>query len=159
VVLLPAVPDLVSIETASEERRAFLASRARLATHDRFTLCGIAGLGPDGRRNPVHVHSKLMLVDDEWATVGSCNLHHHSLFGNGELNAAIHDAETVRALRIELFSEHLAIDTSEMSDSVAHQAFRRVASENRQRHESHDPKWQGMAIRLNMETYALEPQR
>jgi phosphatidylserine/phosphatidylglycerophosphate/cardiolipin synthase-like enzyme len=49
-------------------------------------LAGIAGMGADGRRKPVYVHAKLMLVDDEWATVGSCNLHHFSLFGNGEMN-------------------------------------------------------------------------
>jgi hypothetical protein len=27
-----------------------------------------------------------MMVDDAWASVGSCNLHHHSLLGNNELN-------------------------------------------------------------------------
>jgi len=27
-----------------------------------------------------------MLIDDEWATVGSCNLHRFSFFGDGKMN-------------------------------------------------------------------------
>jgi cardiolipin synthase A/B len=156
--LLPAVPDISSSAPVTQERIAFLKSRARLASYDNFTLCGIAGLGVDGRRKPVYVHSKLMLVDDEWATVGSCNLHHYSLFGNGELNAAFWDPEAVRAMRVGLFQEHLATDTSEMDDRGALLLFRRIARENRQRHERSDPNWQGLAFSLNAATYGQEPQ-
>jgi cardiolipin synthase len=158
VLLLPAVPDISSPAMVTQERLAFLESRARLASYGNFTLCGIAGLGADGRRKPVYIHSKLMLVDDEWATVGSCNLHHYSLFGNGELNAAFRDPVTVRAMRVELFQEHLAADTSELDDTGALLLFRRIASENRQRHEHSDPNWQGLAFSLNTETYGQEPQ-
>jgi cardiolipin synthase A/B len=158
VLLLPAVPDISSAAMVTPERLAFLESRARLASYANFTLCGIAGLGADGRRKPVYVHSKLMLVDDEWATVGSCNLHHYSLFGNGELNAAFRDPATVRAMRVELFQEHLAADTSEMDDTDALLLFRRIASENQQRHQHGDPNWQGLAFSLNTETYGQEPQ-
>jgi phosphatidylserine/phosphatidylglycerophosphate/cardiolipin synthase-like enzyme len=156
--LLPAVPDISSSAPVTQERIAFLKSRARLASYDNFTLCGIAGLGVDGCRKPVYVHSKLMLVDDEWATVGSCNLHHYSLFGNGELNAAFWDPEAVRAMRVGLFQEHLATDTSEMDDTGALRLFRRIARENRQRHERSDPNWQGLAFSLNAATYGQEPQ-
>ena len=158
VLLLPAVPDISSPAIVTQERQAFLESRARLGSYDNFTLCGIAGLGVDGRRKPVYVHSKLMLVDDAWATVGSCNLHHYSLFGNGELNAAFWDPVAVRAMRVELFQEHLAMDTSEMDDTGALLLFRRIAHENRQRHERSDPIWQGLAVSLNAATYGQEPQ-
>jgi phosphatidylserine/phosphatidylglycerophosphate/cardiolipin synthase-like enzyme len=158
ILLLPAVPELASSAPVTQERIDFLASRARLASYDTFTLCGIAGLGDDGRRKPVYVHSKLMLVDDAWATVGSCNLHHYSLFGNGELNVAFWDPAAVRALRVELFQEHLATDTSAMGDTDALRLFRRLAHENRQRHERRDPNWQGLAIRLDAATYGQEPQ-
>ena len=157
VLLLPAVPD-ISASAATHERIAFLDSRASLASYDNFTLSGIAGLGADGRRKPVYVHSKLMLVDDEWATVGSCNLHRYSLFGNGELNAAFRDPVTVRAMRVELFQEHLAADTSEIDDTGALVLFRRIARENRQRHEHSDPNWQGLAFSLDAVTYGQEPQ-
>jgi phosphatidylserine/phosphatidylglycerophosphate/cardiolipin synthase-like enzyme len=152
------VPDISSSAPVTQERIAFLKSRARLASYDNFTLCGIAGLGVDGRRKPVYVHSKLMCIDDEWATVGTCNLHRYSMFGNGELNAAFWDPETVRAMRVELFQEHLATDTSEMDDTGALVLFRRIARENRQRHERSDPNWQGLAFSLDVATYGQEPQ-
>jgi cardiolipin synthase len=158
ILLLPAVPELASSAPVTQERLTFLASRTHLASYENFTLCGIAGLGDDGRRKPVYVHSKLMLIDDAWATVGSCNLHHYSLFGNGELNAAFWDPAAVQALRVELFQEHLAVDTSAMGDVDALRLFRRIAHENRQRHERSDPNWQGLAIRLDAATYGQEPQ-
>lgn len=158
VLLLPAVPDLAPATAISDERRAFLAARAHLATYPNFTLCGIAGLDDAGDRQPVYVHGKLMLIDDEWATVGSCNLHHYSLFGNSELNAAFWEPATVRALRVELFQEHLAVDTSALDDQSALRLFRRIAQENRQRHATRDPHWQGLAFSLNVETYGQAPQ-
>ena len=158
VLLLPAVPEISPAITLTPERRMFLETRARLADYDNFTLCGIAGLGADGRRKPVYVHAKLMLVDDEWATVGSCNLHHFSLFGNGELNVAFRDPANVHAMRVELFREHLAIDTSAMDTTAAHRLFRQIAQDNRQRHEQGDPNWQGLAFRLDITTYGQESQ-
>src|SRR5205085_12022903 len=71
VAVVPAVPQYATPERA--EVAAARARRARLARWEQFTLCGLAGRTPDGGREPIHVHSKLMLVDDEWATVGSCN--------------------------------------------------------------------------------------
>jgi cardiolipin synthase len=158
VLLLPAVPDISLPSTITPERMAFLEARANLASCENFTLCGIAGLGADGRRKPVYVHSKLILVDDEWASVGSCNLHHYSLFGNGELNAAFRDPATVRAMRVELFQEHIALDTCDMDDVSALLLFRQIARENRQRHERGDADWQGLAFSLDLATYAQEPQ-
>ncbi len=158
VLLLPAVPDIALPDTVTPERRAFLDARASLAAYGNFTLAGIAGLGADGRRKPVYVHAKLMLIDDEWGTVGSSNLHHYSLVGNGELNVAFHDPVTVRAMRVELFREHLAVDTSEIDNTGALHRFRRIARENRQRHEQSDPNWQGLAFSLNAATYGRAPQ-
>ena len=61
-------------------------------------------------------------------------------------------------MRVELFQEHLATDTSEMDDTEALLLFRRIARENRQRHERSDPNWQGLAFSLAMATYGQEPQ-
>ncbi|MBS1794952.1 MAG: phosphatidylserine/phosphatidylglycerophosphate/cardiolipin synthase family protein [Acidobacteria bacterium] len=158
VLLLPAVPQLAAAAEITAARRTFLAERARLAGSDNFTLCGLAGVADDGARRPVYVHAKLMLVDDEWATVGSCNLHHYSLFGNAELNAAFHDPASVRALRVELFREHLAADTSALDDAAALRLFRRIAEENTERHARGDPHWQGLAFRLDLTTYGQRPQ-
>ncbi len=61
-------------------------------------------------------------------------------------------------MRIELFQEHLAADTSEIDDTSALLLFRRIARENRQRHEHSDPNWQGLAFSLDAATYGQEPQ-
>jgi cardiolipin synthase A/B len=109
-------------------------------------LTGIAGIDADGRRNPVHVHSKRMLVDDEWATVGSCNLHRFSLFGNSEMNVTISEPKTVRAFRVKLLEEHLDRHTSRMDDREALQLFHEIARENRRKLEAGDHRWQGIAF-------------
>ena len=59
---------------------------AALGTYERFALVGIAGPDGNGGRDIVHVHAKIMLIDDAWATIGSCNLHEGSLFGHTEMN-------------------------------------------------------------------------
>ena len=90
-----------------------------------------------------------MLVDDEWASVGSCNLHRYSLFGNGELNAAFSDVRSVRVMRVALFQEHLGADTTDIDDGEALRLFRCIARANRQRHVRSDPRWRGVAFALD----------
>jgi cardiolipin synthase A/B len=159
VAMLPAVPDVVSRATATPDQAAALAARAALARHANFTLCGMAGQAAGGARTPVHVHSKLMLVDDEWATVGSCNLHRYSLYWNAELNAAYGDPAAVRAMRVALFREHLGADTSQLDDAAALALFRHTARDNRRRHARGDTSWQGIAIALDGATYGRESPR
>ncbi len=121
---------------------------ADLAAFANFTLSGIAGLDDDGKRNPVWIHAKLMLVDGEWGTVGSCNLHRYSLFGNCEMNAAFWDRATARALLSELLYEHLASDIAGLDDRAALQLFGQIARNNRQLVENGDSSWQGLAFSL-----------
>jgi cardiolipin synthase A/B len=121
---------------------------AALGAFENFTLAGIAGLGNDGQRKPVWVHAKLMVVDGEWGTVGSCNLHRHSLFGNSEMNAAFWDRKTARALLSELLREHLETDISEMDDVAALRSFCAIAEDNRELFNAGDPAWQGLAFSL-----------
>jgi phosphatidylserine/phosphatidylglycerophosphate/cardiolipin synthase-like enzyme len=152
VLLMPAEPD-VGLQI-SPERRALLKARSELGSYEGFMLAGIAGLGADGRRKPVYVHAKLMLVDDQWATVGSCNLHRFSLFGNGEMNVAFSDPDTVRAFRCELLREHLDQDTLGMDDRSALRLFRKIARENRGKFDADEHAWQGLAFELDLATYA-----
>ncbi len=147
--LMPANPGFAD----RPEMRALMDARAALGAHENFTLAGIAGLSADARRVPVYVHAKLMLVDDAWATIGSCNLHSYSLFGNSEMNVAYFDPDTVRALRCELFQEHLDQDTSGMDDRDALRLFRKTALENLNRFEAGDHAWQGLAFTLDSAAY------
>jgi cardiolipin synthase len=153
-VVLPVTPDygLRSIEL-SVERKAFLISRSALSRHENFMLCGLAASDANGEKAPVYVHSKLMIVDGEFATVGSCNLHHYSLHGNGELNVAVHDSDTASTIMGELFREHIARDVSNPNDLEAVELFKAIAQRNRLQHERGEPGWQGLAFSMDMSTY------
>jgi cardiolipin synthase A/B len=141
VVLLPMNPDV----SANPE---LLQARARLGQFAGFTLAGMAGLGTDGMRRPVWIHSKLMLIDDAWVLLGSANLHRYSLFGNAELNAAIDAPDVAKALRVALFCEHLGVDTAQMDDLEAFGCFARVARDNHSKWLVGDHAWQGLVVAL-----------
>jgi cardiolipin synthase len=55
----------------------------------------------------VNTHAKLMIVDDEWYTIGSCNLNDRGFLFEGEINIGVADAEDAFKLRMQLFSDHL----------------------------------------------------
>jgi cardiolipin synthase A/B len=158
VLLMPAVPDISPSAYESLERKAFFEARSALGRYSNFTLAGIAGLGADGCRKPVYVHSKLMLIDDAWATVGSANLHRFSMFGNGELNVAIFSPDSVRAFRVALFEEHLGLDTKELDDITALQRFRQISQANREKLLANNGDWQGLAFSLDISTYGQASQ-
>lgn len=155
-VLVPAQPAaqaraarrLPSMEPFSEHMRAFAGS-------DRFALLAIAGESPDGRRSHVYVHSKLMLVDDCWATIGSSNLHHASVTGNMELNVSVWDPQLVRRLRCDLTAEHLGHSTSDLDDRAALAELKEVAGRNREQRDRGDWKWDGLAFALDPSSYCL----
>jgi phosphatidylserine/phosphatidylglycerophosphate/cardiolipin synthase-like enzyme len=156
VLVMPALPELAPDAYDAPDRRAFFAARASLGRFDNFTLAGLAGRTDDGRRVPVYVHSKLMIVDDSWASVGSCNFHRYSLFGNGELNVAIWCRDSARAFRTALFAEHLAEHTSKLEGREALRLFRAVARANRRRLADGTQDWQGLAFALDVGLYGKQ---
>jgi cardiolipin synthase A/B len=154
VILVPADPeDGVRTARHNPQRKPLFDGLAALGQYQNFTLAGIAGPDTRGRRSSIYVHSKIMLVDDAWATIGSCNLHAHSLTGHSEMNAAIWDPKLARALRCELFSEHLGHDTAGIDDRAALRLYREVAHENRRKRDAGDFKWQSLAFSLDPATY------
>jgi phosphatidylserine/phosphatidylglycerophosphate/cardiolipin synthase-like enzyme len=154
--LAPAEPEAALNVAPTPQRLAFLDARAALAGYPHFTLAGIAGVDARGRRHDVYVHAKLMIVDDAWATLGSGNLHGHSLFGSTEMNASVWDPDFARALRCELFAEHLGLDTGGLDDLAALRLFHRIAAENRARRAAGEGEWQGLAFALDPATYGRE---
>ena len=58
---------------------------------------------------PVYVHSKVCVIDDTWACVGSDNFNRRSWTHDSELSCAVLDSEGVfaRDLRLRLLREHL----------------------------------------------------
>jgi phosphatidylserine/phosphatidylglycerophosphate/cardiolipin synthase-like enzyme len=154
VALVPADPeDHVRVARQNPQHTPLFDGVAALGRYENFALVGIAGLDAQGCRSNIYVHAKIMLVDDVWATIGSCNLHALSLSGQTEMNASIWDPEVVRALRCELLAEHLDHDTAGIDDRAALRLYRDIARQNRQRREANDFKWQGLAFSLNLAAY------
>jgi phosphatidylserine/phosphatidylglycerophosphate/cardiolipin synthase-like enzyme len=154
VVLLPADPDeWVKAARGRPERKDFFDKFAALGRFDNFSLVGIASNDAEGTRASIYVHAKLMLVDDAWATIGSCNLHRNSLFGHTELNAAFWDPEHVRSLRCRLLAEHLGCDTGHLDDREALMLYRRIAVENARKRQLGRNDWDGLAFRLDPAAY------
>jgi phosphatidylserine/phosphatidylglycerophosphate/cardiolipin synthase-like enzyme len=154
VVLVPAEPEEhVRAARRDPERMSLFDQVASLGQYEHFALVGIAALNEEGVRRDIYVHGKIMLIDDAWATIGSCNLHSNSLYGHTEMNASFWDAEVVRALRCALLAEHLGEDTAHLDARAALQLYRRIAGENRRRHDTGDSNWPGLAYRLDPSTY------
>jgi len=124
-----------------------------LARHDGFTMASLAAPDGAGGRRSVSVHSKAMLIDDAWATVGSCNLHAGSLFRNTEMNVSFWDPACVRALRCELMAEHMGEETRQLDDREAFARFRRIARENAAKRKAGDGAWQGLVFALDPVVY------
>jgi cardiolipin synthase A/B len=154
VALVPADPDeFVRAARRNPDRKAFIDQVVALGRYETFALVGIAARTALGDRRNVYVHGKLILIDDAWATIGSCNLHTYSLFGHSEMNVSFWDPTVVRALRRELLAEHLGRDTADLDDRAALGLYRQIARANRARRNARDNDWQGLAFSLDPATY------
>uniref|UniRef100_A0AAU2AFK9 Phospholipase D family protein n=1 Tax=Streptomyces sp. NBC_00093 TaxID=2975649 RepID=A0AAU2AFK9_9ACTN len=69
-------------------------------------------------RSPIYVHSKLLLVDDEFMIVGSGNVGQRSFACDGELSVGVVDSadKLVRQVRTTLWAEHLRMTPAEITD-------------------------------------------
>lgn len=91
---------------------------------------------------PVYVHAKIGVVDDEWLTVGSANLNEHSLFNDTEVNVVCRDPDLVRDTRLRLWSEHLERPVEEVAGDpteVVDTMWRPRAEEQLARRRAGDP--------------------
>ncbi len=135
VLLVPAIPEQgMYAARRNPAHRALFEGVGALGRYPAFRLAGIG----------VYVHAKLMIVDDAWATIGSCNLHSNSLGGHSEMNASIWDAAAARDLRCDLFRRHLGQDTAALDGLEALRLYRKIADEKRE----------GQAFTLVPEAYA-----
>jgi phosphatidylserine/phosphatidylglycerophosphate/cardiolipin synthase-like enzyme len=102
----------------------------RSAGRDRFGIYDVE----NAVGTPVYVHSKVVVVDDVWAMIGSDNLNRRSWTHDSELSGAVIDSEPdgrapvdpggegdgarrfARDLRLKLMGEHLDADGGESED-------------------------------------------
>ncbi|OVA02602.1 Phospholipase D/Transphosphatidylase [Macleaya cordata] len=120
-------------------------------THDYISFYSLRGYGRlcDGGplvTNQVYVHSKVMIIDDRVALIGSANINDRSLLGSrdSEIGIVIEDKEFVDSsmngkpwkagkfsfsLRLSLWSEHLGLrdgEISQISDLVVDATYKDI---------------------------------
>jgi phosphatidylserine/phosphatidylglycerophosphate/cardiolipin synthase-like enzyme len=77
------------------------------------------------RKQPIYVHSKLMIVDNEIVRVGSSNMNNRSMRFDRECDVAFEagDSEEMRgriaAFRADLLAEHLGVSACTVADEMA----------------------------------------
>ena len=59
--------------------------------------------------DPIYIHAKIAIIDDNWLTLGSANLNEHSLFNDTEMNIVTRDPDLARDTRLRLWAEHLEL--------------------------------------------------
>ena len=82
---------------------------------------GVFFLSPPGAWN-TYVHSKMMVVDDKYAIIGSANLNRRSLTHDSEAIAGIYDPSPdsmAKRLRVALWARHLGMVPSALANGVA----------------------------------------
>lgn len=111
---------------------------ARYRPDLEFYALKVAGADAEGvvSLEEVDNHGKLMIIDDLFLTVGSCNINDRGFEFEGELNVAVADADLARGSRLRLWRLALGDDaalTGEIERDVA--LWRERAERNR----SYDP--------------------
>jgi phospholipase D1/2 len=97
-----------------DQGRAAFVAVLEEATDERLAV-----LTPFSRGVGIHVHAKLMIVDDRFCTMGSANLANRSLGVDSEINLAIEQAEAspvIRGWRHTLLAEHLGVDPEKLAE-------------------------------------------
>jgi phospholipase D1/2 len=93
-----------------------IASRTGCALGCYFSLCD----GAHDTFRATYIHSKLMIVDDRFLTVGSANFTNRSMGLDSELHVAWEHAgedgrliDTIRSLRVSLLAEHAGLSAAD----------------------------------------------
>ena len=84
-------------------------------------------------RKQIYVHSKIMIVDDQWMTIGSANLDRNGTDDSSEFNLGITSADLAAKTRVQLWQEHTggSVPRSRLADfAVGFGAWSRLARAN-----------------------------
>lgn len=83
--------------------------------HQRLRLCHPV-LDVPGRKS-IYVHTKLMITDDKWVKLGSCNLNNRSLSLDQELDF-LYETSEAKTLLSELLAEHLSHSPQDIEEML-----------------------------------------
>ena len=155
IAVVPRIPmkELIEFRRRAPEVAAPIFDRLnQCGRHENFTLAGLARQDNRGKFVDIYIHAKMMLVDDQWATIGSTNFMGRSFFQETEMNASFWCPETVARLRRDLFEEHLEESVADRSELEAYIRFAERSRENAIRFKAREPL-HGMAHALDTTTY------
>ena len=85
-------------------------------TGHSFGIYYPVSIAADGTEMATYIHSKLLLVDDRFLSIGSANMNNRSMGYDTELNVAWDDvpgstlSRSIRAARVNLLAEHTGLD-------------------------------------------------
>jgi phosphatidylserine/phosphatidylglycerophosphate/cardiolipin synthase-like enzyme len=82
------------------------------------------------KRRQIYVHSKVMIVDDKWVTVGSANIDKNGFRDSSELNLGITSPKMASELRTRLWQEHLQDRALEPDYEQGFYSWKKLADEN-----------------------------
>lgn len=117
----------------------------------------------------INVHSKVLVVDDEFVTIGSANLSNRSLGLDTECNIAVESAgrrdvrEAIAGLRARLLAEHLdttddAVRAEMTSHGGLHEVIRSLSHGRRRRLQPIDPAVDAAVDALVPDHDVLDPE-
>ena len=118
---LPGLVGSVIARMSVNDVRSNLA-KLRKAGGDRvktYSLVSQHPTEPENRRQ-IYVHSKVMIVDDKFVTVGSANTDKNGFRDSSELNVGISSELAARELRERLWQEHLGIISRRSVENFAY---------------------------------------
>ncbi len=107
----------------------------------RVLACTLYQMGCDSPQ-PIYVHAKIGIVDDNWLTIGSANLNEYSLFNDTEMNVVTRDSALARSTRLRLWSEHLDRPISDLDGDptvIVDEIWRPVSETQLRRREAGQP--------------------
>lgn len=91
------------------------------------------------KRKQIYVHSKLMIVDDKWITIGSANTDRDGFNDSTEFDLSVASTTLAQEVRVKLWREHLKIDAESSSNSNLYEfddgfkAWEQLADDNGKR--------------------------
>jgi phosphatidylserine/phosphatidylglycerophosphate/cardiolipin synthase-like enzyme len=136
--------NLAALRKVGEDR---VRTYSLISQHDRLKQ----------RRKQIYVHSKLMIVDDKWITIGSANTDRDGFKDSTEFDLGIVSVTVAQELRVKLWREHLKTDdaidyfssspqSSRYNDNAANlynfeegfEAWEKLAEDNGKRVRTHE---------------------
>ncbi|WP_337267325.1 phospholipase D-like domain-containing protein [Oryzifoliimicrobium ureilyticus] len=124
VVVTKSSHGLIEKLTMGNNRDRLIRKLKRIDVHDRLRVLYPTILDDKEQENEILVHSKLIVVDEQFVRIGSSNLNHRSEGLDTECDMAVEASsddhrQALNRLRNSLLAEHLDADVEEVSAKVS----------------------------------------